>query len=94
MEIDPAEEAVYVSGTARTADGPIPGARVAVRIVGRDQMEELAFATALTASDGSYSEQLAVPGGGPDEERFIEAVLAPTLGTGPAAVGVSPIPLP
>jgi hypothetical protein len=94
MEVDPGEEVTYVSGTARTAAGPIAGARVAIRVVGSDQMEELAFATAITASDGRYSEQLVAPAGGHDGDRFIEAVLAPTLGTGPAAVGVSPIPLP
>jgi len=94
MDVDPAEEAIYVSGSARTADGPIAGARVAVRIVGRDQMEELAFDTATTASDGRYSEELPVPRGGPNGDRFVEAVLAPTLGTGPAEVGALPIPLP
>jgi hypothetical protein len=88
MDSDLSGHGVVVGGRAFTDDGPIVGAKVCARLLKIDGFTELAMARAVTNQNGEYSMKLMLPRSKAFERWcLIEAVLSPTLGTGPADVG-------
>ncbi len=88
MSADLSGGRVIVSGQALTDDGPVVGGKVCARLLTTDSRSELAIGRAVTDNYGKYSVELILPGRQPLERWcLIEAILSPTLGTGPADAG-------
>ncbi|MFX1536214.1 MAG: hypothetical protein ACFFDI_18515 [Promethearchaeota archaeon] len=85
---DPSGNRIIISGQGYTADRPVKGANVTIRLLAADGINELAISRAITDSNGMFQVELVL------EQRFnagywylVEGVLSPTLGTGPAEAG-------
>ena len=88
MSVDSSVGRIIVSGQALTDDGPIVGGKVCARLLKADGFSELALGRAVTNDHGQYSIGLVLPKRQLLERWcLIEAVLSPTLGTGPAHAG-------
>jgi hypothetical protein len=88
MSADLSGNRVFVSGQAFTDDGPIAGAHVSARLLKADGFTMLTLGRAVTNNNGQYSIELVLPKRPlPGRWCLIEAILSPTLGTGPAEAG-------
>jgi len=90
VDLDPYGEGVHVAGSAHTADGPVGGANVSLRLLARDALTEIDTTRTSTASDGSFHQRIEYPDR--SESYYLEVVLSPGVGTGPAAWGPAPLP--
>jgi hypothetical protein len=86
VEVGDLERELQVTGRAWTAVGVIRGANVSLRLLADDGRHELDLRQTTTDGAGEFREQLRL-GEGPDRPGFLEVVLSPTPGTGPAEAG-------
>jgi hypothetical protein len=86
IEIQPKGDIVVVRGNATTSAGdPVGGANVSLRILKSDKITEIDIYHTLTNMAGHFNQVINQPSNlPPGESLYLEAVLSPTLSTGPA----------
>jgi hypothetical protein len=86
VEVSELERELQVTGRARTDVDVIRGANVSFRLLADDGRRELDIRQITTDGSGEFREQLRLEEGS-DRPGFLEVVLSPTPGTGPADAG-------
>lgn len=83
VDVSREEESIQVNGYARTEVAVIRHANVSLRLLAEDRWREVDFHQTTTDGGGRFSATLMLQGGAL-KARFLEVLLSPTLGTGPA----------